>query len=176
MVGGHSETIPATNGTRINVLDAFNSGGAGVNSNGSTNRVEIADNFDFNIGTKHQMRVGLLVDHSWYSSFDQRNADGTCPDGSTDTTVFENTVTCGEGEDAGGLFTLYVADNGVEGCNDGDGFPIKGRIIATSEDGWPRVSIGAKALAASSRPSAPPSVAGPALPSASGTTPRSSIP
>jgi hypothetical protein len=59
------------------VLDAFNSGGAGVNSNGSTNRIEIADNFDFNIGTKHQMRVGLLLDHSRYSSFDERNADGT---------------------------------------------------------------------------------------------------
>lgn len=73
----NNESSSLTAGPTINVLDAFNSGGAGVNSNGSTNRVEIADNFDFNIGTKHQMRVGLLIDHSWYSSFDERNVDGT---------------------------------------------------------------------------------------------------
>ena len=73
----NNESSSLTAGSTINVLDAFNSGGAGVNSNGSTNRVEIADNFDFNIGTKHQMRLGILIDHSWYSSFDQRNADGT---------------------------------------------------------------------------------------------------
>jgi hypothetical protein len=72
-----NESSSLTGGPTINVLDAFNSGGAGVNSNGATNRIEIADNFDFNIGTKHQMRVGVLVDHSRYSSFDQRNADGT---------------------------------------------------------------------------------------------------
>src|SRR4029078_8422871 len=66
-----------TPGSSINVLDAFNSGGAGVNSNGSTNRVEIADNFDFNIGTKHQMRVGVLIAHSRYTIFNKRNADGT---------------------------------------------------------------------------------------------------
>lgn len=73
----NNESSSLTGGPTINVLDAFNGGGAGVNSNGSTNRVEIADNFDFNFGTKHQMRVGLLVDHSRYSSFDERNADGT---------------------------------------------------------------------------------------------------
>jgi len=73
----NNESSSLTAGPTINVLDAFNSGGAGVNSNGSTRRIEIADNFDFNIGTKHQMRVGLLLDHSRYSSFDERNADGT---------------------------------------------------------------------------------------------------
>jgi hypothetical protein len=73
----NNESGSLTGGPTINVLDAFNSGGAGVSSNGSTKRIEIADNFDFNIGTKHQMRVGLLVDHSRYSSFDERNANGT---------------------------------------------------------------------------------------------------
>jgi hypothetical protein len=73
----NNESSSLTAGPTINVLDAFNSGGAGVNSNGSTNRVEIADNFDFNFGTKHQMRVGILLDHSRFSSFDERNADGT---------------------------------------------------------------------------------------------------
>jgi hypothetical protein len=73
----NNESFSVTQGPSINVLDAFNGGGAGVNSNGSTTRVEIADNFDFNIGTKHQMRVGILLDGSWYDSFDQRNAEGT---------------------------------------------------------------------------------------------------
>ena len=61
----------------IIVQDAFTSGGAGVNSNSSTNRVELADNFDFNVGTKHQMRVGVLLESSFYSNFDERNAAGT---------------------------------------------------------------------------------------------------
>ena len=39
--------------------------------------MELADNFDFNVGTKHQMRVGILLDGSFYDSFDERNADGT---------------------------------------------------------------------------------------------------
>ena len=66
-----------TSGPRINVLDAFNKGGAGVNSDTSTTRVELADNFDFNVGTKHQMRVGFLLDASFYDSFDEQNAAGT---------------------------------------------------------------------------------------------------
>ena len=57
----------------INVQDAFNKGGAGQRSDTSTDRVEIADNFDFNVGTKHQMRVGVLLDGSFYSNFDERN-------------------------------------------------------------------------------------------------------
>ena len=73
----NNEASSLTAGPSINVLDAFNKGGAGVNSNGKTTRVELADNFDFNIGTKHQMRVGILIDGSYYDSFDERNADGT---------------------------------------------------------------------------------------------------
>ena len=70
-------TVSVTGGQTINVLDARNSGGAGIASDGSTDRVEIADNFDFNIGTKHQMRVGILIDTSWYSNFEERNTLGT---------------------------------------------------------------------------------------------------
>jgi len=70
-------TTSLTNGPSINVQDAFNSGGAGQFSNNTTDRVEIADNFDFNIGTRHQMRVGILIDGSYYSNFDERNKDGT---------------------------------------------------------------------------------------------------
>jgi hypothetical protein len=67
----------------------------------------------------------------------ERNADGTCPSGSTDTTFVEwdNQVTCGSGEDVGGLFVLYAGANGAEACSAGGGLPVQGRIIATSEDG-----------------------------------------
>ncbi|MGH9237077.1 MAG: carboxypeptidase regulatory-like domain-containing protein, partial [Vicinamibacterales bacterium] len=72
-----NKTFSLTDGPTINVLDAFNRGGAGQSSNGTTNRVEIADNFDFNVGTKHQMRVGILLDGSWFSNFEERNTAGT---------------------------------------------------------------------------------------------------
>jgi hypothetical protein len=65
----NNESTSLTSGPSINVLDAY--------SNGSTTRVELADNFDWNVGTKHQMRVGILLDGSFYESFDERNADGT---------------------------------------------------------------------------------------------------
>jgi hypothetical protein len=70
-------TSSVTGGTTINILDTRNFGGAGITSDGSTDRVEMADNFDFNIGTKHQMRVGVLIDTSWYSNFEERNTLGT---------------------------------------------------------------------------------------------------
>jgi hypothetical protein len=61
----------------INVLDAFNKGGAGVNSVGSSRTFEVADNLDFSIGRAHAMRVGVLVEGGSYSNFDARNAAGT---------------------------------------------------------------------------------------------------
>src|SRR6185436_3737178 len=61
----------------INVLDSFNSGGAGVNSHGSSRSVEVADNIDFNIGRKHAMRVGALFAGGSNDNFDARNAAGT---------------------------------------------------------------------------------------------------
>ena len=67
-----SESLAST----LIVQDAFTRGGAGVNSNSATKRIEVADNFDFTVG-KHQMRVGALVEGAFYSNFDQRNAAGT---------------------------------------------------------------------------------------------------
>jgi hypothetical protein len=61
----------------INVLDAFNKGGAGVSSVGSSRTFEVADNLDFNIGRKHAMRVGLMFEGGTYDNFDARNAAGT---------------------------------------------------------------------------------------------------
>ena len=58
------------------MIDAFSRGGAGVSSEGSTRTLELADNFDFNVG-KHAMRVGLLLEGGAYINFDARNAAGT---------------------------------------------------------------------------------------------------
>jgi hypothetical protein len=71
-----NEAFSASAAPTVIVQDAFTRGGAGVNSNSSTNRVEIADNFDFTIG-KHQMRAGLLLEGAFSSNFDERNAAGT---------------------------------------------------------------------------------------------------
>ena len=71
-----NEAFSFSGAPTIIVQDAFSRGGAGVNSNSSTDRVEIADNFDFTVG-KHQMRVGLLLEGAWYSNFDERNKAGT---------------------------------------------------------------------------------------------------
>jgi hypothetical protein len=72
-----SETTSLTGGPTINVLEAFNRGGAGVNSHGSSRAIEVADNLDFNIGRKHAMRVGALFSGGTNANFDARNAAGT---------------------------------------------------------------------------------------------------
>jgi hypothetical protein len=72
-----NESFSFSGAPTIIVQDAFSRGGAGVNSDSGTDRFEFADNFDFNVGTKHQMRVGLLIDGSRYSNFDERNKAGT---------------------------------------------------------------------------------------------------
>jgi len=59
------------------VIDAFSSGGAGVASDGSERTLEIADDFDFNVGRRHAMRVGLLFEAGSYRNLDARNAAGT---------------------------------------------------------------------------------------------------
>jgi hypothetical protein len=61
----------------IIVLDAFSKGGAGVASSGSSRTFELAENLDFNIGRKQQMRVGFLLEGGRYENFDARNAAGT---------------------------------------------------------------------------------------------------
>lgn len=61
----------------IVVLDAFSRGGAGQRSDSSSRGFELADNFDFSVGRRHQMRVGLLLEGGRYEYFDARNAAGT---------------------------------------------------------------------------------------------------
>lgn len=71
-----NEAFSALAAPTIVVQDAFTRGGAGVNSRGTTSRVEFADNFDFTVG-RHQMRAGLLFEGAFYSNFDERNGAGT---------------------------------------------------------------------------------------------------
>ena len=59
------------------VLDAFSRGGAGVANESSSRGFELADNLDFNVGRKHQMRVGLLLEGDEFSNFDAQNNAGT---------------------------------------------------------------------------------------------------
>jgi hypothetical protein len=58
------------------VIDAFSSGGAGVSSEGSTRTLEVADNFDFNVG-RHAMRAGMLFEAGAFRNLDARNSAGT---------------------------------------------------------------------------------------------------
>jgi hypothetical protein len=71
-----NEAFSLSGAPTLIVQDAFTRGGAGVNSLGSTKRIEIADNFDFTVG-KHQMRTGILLEGAFNSNFDARNAAGT---------------------------------------------------------------------------------------------------
>ena len=72
-----NETTSLSNAPAIIVQDAFSRGGAGQFSNSSTNRVEVAENFDFNWGRNHAMRVGVLLDYYEYSNFNESNQAGT---------------------------------------------------------------------------------------------------
>jgi hypothetical protein len=75
--GQTTESASLSTAPTIVVLDAFSRGGAGVDSTGSTKWFELADNVDFNVGRKHAMRVGFLLNGGQYANFDARNANGT---------------------------------------------------------------------------------------------------
>ena len=74
----YEETSSASlsNTPAVIVIDAFSSGGAGVSSEGSTRTLEVADNFDFNVG-RHAMRAGMLFEAGAFRNLDARNAAGT---------------------------------------------------------------------------------------------------
>jgi len=61
----------------INVLDAFNAGGSGINTRSTQSTFDIADNLDFTIGRRHATRVGFELYGGRYKYFDARNAAGT---------------------------------------------------------------------------------------------------
>jgi hypothetical protein len=61
----------------VNVLDAFNAGGSGVNTRSSQRTFDVSDNLDFTIGRKHATRVGFELFGGRYRYSDARNAAGT---------------------------------------------------------------------------------------------------
>lgn len=70
------DLLPANFTPAIQVLNAFNSGGAQVNSSRQVRQVEFVDNLDFAVG-KHAMKVGLVVDRYHETNDERRNANGT---------------------------------------------------------------------------------------------------
>ena len=60
------------------------SGGAGQQSNRRGRLLEIEDNIDFQIGKKHRMRTGFLLEGMWYRSDELRNGNGTWTFGGLD--------------------------------------------------------------------------------------------
>jgi outer membrane receptor for ferrienterochelin and colicin len=73
----NTTSISASNAPAVIVLDAFSQGGAGIWNETSSRTFELADNLDFNVGRKHQMRVGVLIEVDEFSNFDAQNNAGT---------------------------------------------------------------------------------------------------
>lgn len=59
------------------MIDNFSSGGAGQQTDRRGRLLEIEDNIDFQIGKKHRMRAGVLLEGMWYRSHELRNGNGT---------------------------------------------------------------------------------------------------
>ena len=72
-----NETNSFSQAQAIVVQDYFTSGGAGVTIDSGTDTFEFADNFDFNAGPKHAMRVGVLVTGAQFENFNESNRAGT---------------------------------------------------------------------------------------------------
>jgi hypothetical protein len=72
-----SETSSFSTAPAIVVIDSFSSGGAGQQSDRRGRLLEIEDNIDFQIGKKHRMRAGFLLEGMWYRSDELRNGNGT---------------------------------------------------------------------------------------------------
>ena len=66
----------ASDAPTIQVLSAFNQGGAGLASQRRSREIELKDDLLFNKG-KHAFRVGLQVDGASYDDRDRTNASGT---------------------------------------------------------------------------------------------------
>ncbi|HVZ23286.1 MAG TPA: carboxypeptidase regulatory-like domain-containing protein [Vicinamibacterales bacterium] len=76
-VQGTNSSASALDAPAIVVLDAFSSGGAGVNNHSTSKRFSVADDLDFNAGRKHAMRAGFLLEGGNYDTFDLGNTNGT---------------------------------------------------------------------------------------------------
>ncbi len=79
---GRTEQFSVSTEPAIVVLDAFATGGAGQQSDRQSRLIEIEDNIDFELGKKHRMRAGVLLEGAWYDSDELRNGNGTWTFGS----------------------------------------------------------------------------------------------
>jgi hypothetical protein len=70
-----TESVPLVNAPAVQVLNAFNAGGAQLQGDRGAREVEIADNLDVNLG-RHTMRTGLLFQGGRYHSTEARNQNG----------------------------------------------------------------------------------------------------
>lgn len=77
MIRNYNETTSVTQGEAIVIQDFLSKGGAGINNHRTTNSWEFADNLDFSVGRRHQMRLGLLLESGLYETFDEQNKFGT---------------------------------------------------------------------------------------------------
>jgi Carboxypeptidase regulatory-like domain len=77
-----TETSSFSNDPAIVVLDYFATGGAGQVGDRRGRVLEIEDNIDFQIGKKHRLRAGFLLEGMWYRSDELRNGNGTWTFGS----------------------------------------------------------------------------------------------
>ena len=67
---------PANFDPAIQVLNAFNSGGAQTNSSRQVSQAEFVDNLDFAVA-KHAMKAGLIVERYHETTDERTNANGT---------------------------------------------------------------------------------------------------
>jgi len=102
--------VPVSTAPSVNVLDAFNAGGAGINTRSSQRTFDVSDNLDFTIGRKHATRVGFELFGGRYRYYDARNAAGTFTFSSLETyragTPLQFTQRVGEVQTS---FTAYQA-------------------------------------------------------------------
>jgi hypothetical protein len=73
----YNEISSVTEAPAIIIQDFRSTGGAGQSNHRTTGTWEFADNLDFSVGRRHQMRVGLLVESGLYDTFDEQNKHGT---------------------------------------------------------------------------------------------------
>jgi hypothetical protein len=71
----HFTSDPVSNSPAIQVLNAFNDGGAQFQSNRRVNQFEFVDNLDFVIG-KNSLKAGVMVEAATYRTDEIRNPTG----------------------------------------------------------------------------------------------------
>jgi Carboxypeptidase regulatory-like domain len=126
--------------TAILVLNAFNAGGAQVNSSRRVREIEVADNIDYT-RTTHTMRAGLLFEAGKYLSEELRNQNGTFIFSSLDAYRAGTPATYTERMGAGAIelnqyqFAWYIQDDWRLRKNLTLSFGVRHETQTTLDDG-----------------------------------------